>query len=470
MSFIIFDLIFLGIFCLVIGLFLYKHKKKLKVESKVFLLYRTKVGLKFINWFSKKFSKLLNVLSYFSITFGFFAMVIAFLLLYRSIELILSLVVVPKIPPIMPLVPYLPQIFELPLPPFYFTYWLLIIAIVAIVHEFSHGIFASLYKLKIKATGFGFLGPFLAAFVEPDEKAMQKRRPKQQLAILAAGSFSNFIFAIIFLLLMQLFFFLAYTPIGVGSYFYAYESVNLSSIQSIGNYSVDGFLNLSNQELKAITSDLELISDSNKSYYLNPEILGDFSANREAYIKLGVISAFLDSPAFKSNLSGGIQKIGEFEIKSPEDVSAALGNYKPNDTITVITSKGSYEITLGKNPTNESRGFLGVAFPRIDPSQKLLASISSPFFSPFTYVEPKINPDLLIFIRDLFYWLILISISIALINMLPLGMLDGGRFIYVAALGLTKSKKFAEFVFKAAAFLVLLILLILTVVWFVRVI
>ena len=30
-------------------------------------------------------------------------------------------------------------------------------------------------KVEIKTTGFGFLGPFLAAFVEPDEKQMQKK-------------------------------------------------------------------------------------------------------------------------------------------------------------------------------------------------------------------------------------------------------------------------------------------------------
>ena len=54
-----------------------------------------------------------------------------------------SLVRTIKIAPLMPLIPYVDTIFKVSfLPPFYFTYWIVVLAIVAIVHEFSHGIFA----------------------------------------------------------------------------------------------------------------------------------------------------------------------------------------------------------------------------------------------------------------------------------------------------------------------------------------
>jgi hypothetical protein len=59
----------------------------------------------------------------------------------------------------------------------YFTYWIVAIALVAIFHEGFHGIFARFYNIKIKSTGFGFLGPFLAFFVEQDDKQMQKAKP-----------------------------------------------------------------------------------------------------------------------------------------------------------------------------------------------------------------------------------------------------------------------------------------------------
>ncbi len=124
-----------------------------------------------------------------------------------------------KIPPIMPLIPYLPQAFKLDfLPPFYFTYWIVILAIIAISHEFAHGIFAAYNKIKIKTTGFGFfpffLPIFLAAFVELDEKKMAKHKKLEQMAILSAGTFANVICAGIFLLVLWGFFSLAFIPGG----------------------------------------------------------------------------------------------------------------------------------------------------------------------------------------------------------------------------------------------------------------
>jgi len=458
------------VFCVAIGLFLYTHKKKLKVESKVFLLYRTKVGLKFINWFSKKFAKILNVLSYFSITFGLLAIIIAFVLLFRSIEVIISLVTVPKVPPVMPLVPYLPQIFNLPLPPFYFTYWILIIAIVAITHEFSHGIFASLYKLKIRATGFGFLGPFLAAFVEPDEKAMQKRKPKQQLAILSAGSFANFIFALIFLIIMQLFFIFSTAPAGI---IYATTSINASEIQNItiDSTPIQGFQKeqilslLSNNE----PSRLIKISTSNETYYLSSSLLKE---QLETLTKESRLVVFYDSPLLRANISGEIKKINDIEVRNYDKIFRNLSETKPGQIVTIETNVSKYYIAAEKHPLNESKGFVGLGSTAMPVSgvAKLLQDIISPTRNPFMFYKTKYNPEIFMFFSNLLWWLVIICISVALINMLPLGMLDGGRFIYVAALGLTNSKKFAETVFKIASFLVLLILLILTAAWFIRVI
>lgn len=469
MDFIYYDLAFLVICCIFVALFLYKNRKKVKVESKIFLLYRSKFGIKVIDWFSKKFSRALHIISYFSITFGFLAMFAAFYLFIKSTELVATMPIVTKIPPLMPLVPYTPQIFNLPLPPFYFTYWLIIILIVAVTHEFSHGIFARLYKLKIKATGFGFLGPFLAAFVEPDEKQLQKSKPKKQLAILSAGTFSNFVFAIIFLLVLQLFFFACYDKIGVTGYGFAQAPINLSSIEQINNYSLSGFLNLSDNEVKNITDIVE-IKTTNGTYYLGPMNLELFSELKQA-VKNDVqaIAVYEDSPALRANISGAIIKLGEYKTNSPDDLHNAIINYKPNDTITIQTVEKNVSVTLDENPTNKSRAYLGIGFPQISGTGSFISKISSPFFAPFSYASPKFNPDILTFIQDLLFWLILICFSVAIINMLPLGILDGGRFIYVAVLGITKSEKAAEIVFKIASFLVILLLVAMMVIWFMRI-
>ncbi|MEM4153067.1 MAG: site-2 protease family protein [Candidatus Pacearchaeota archaeon] len=472
MRFIYIDLILLFIFSISVGIFLYKKRKKIKVESKIFVLYRTKTGIKFINNFSKKFSKFLHFLSWFIIMFGITAMFAAIFLFYLSIKQLINMATVLKVPPLMPLVPYLPQIFKLPLPPFYFSYWILIILIIAITHEFAHGIFASLYNLKIKSTGFGFLGPFLAAFVEPDEKAMRKKKPKQQLTILAAGSFSNFVFAIIFLLILQFFFHLCYQPAGVIGYIYTFQPINTTTIENISNYSLESFLDLNEKELQNVfnkteTGLLEVKTKNNETYYLTLELalLAKQSKN-----KINQIIVYQDTPALKANLSGAIQKIDDIEIKTITDINKAIKKHKPGDVITVQTNEKKYLITLTEHPQNKSLGYLGIGFPTLKGLNLFIAKISSPFFSPYTYASPKFNKDLLTFIRDLLFWLIIISFSVAIINMLPFTFLDGGRFIYIAVLGLTKSKKIAETIFKIAAFIVLLILLILTIVWFLRII
>lgn len=458
----VYDLAFLLIFSLLVALFLYKNRKKVKVESKIFLMYRTKKGIKFMNWASKKLSNLWNVLSYFSITFGFLAMIVALGFLFMSIKWMLELVAVPKVPPLMPLVPYLPKLFKLPLPPFYFTYWIVIILIVAVTHEFAHGVFARYFKLKVKATGFGFLGPVLAAFVEPDEKAMAKKSKRAQLSILSAGSFSNFTFAIIFLLLMQLFFVGCYEKAGIVGYMYAFEKINVTDIGGIGNYSLEEFLNLSDEELQNITGVLP-VRVNNKTYYFRSELYSLFELAKEG--KTDVVVLYQDAPAVKANLLGALQKINNNNINNIGDISEILGSYEPGETVRVQTSENNYSITLEQHPENSSKAYLGIGFPQVPKTTLFWSTISSPFFSPYSYASPKYNPELLTFFRDLFFWLILICISVALLNMLPLGILDGGKFLYITALGLTKSKKKAGLVFKIAAFLVLLIFLVLMLVW-----
>src|SRR3989344_4963093 len=203
-SFIAYDLVFLVLFTLAVVIFLYKKRRNLQRQGLLYL-YRTRVGIKFIDWTSLKFPRLLKGMQYVVVFFGYVLMIgMVYLLINFSYTYITSPVAAEalKVPVIVPLIPYLPEIFNLDfLPPFYFTYWIVILAIAAIPHEFAHGIFARAHKIKILSTGFGFLGPFLAAFVEPDENTMNKRDKFPQMAILASGTFANIVFTVIFALI-----------------------------------------------------------------------------------------------------------------------------------------------------------------------------------------------------------------------------------------------------------------------------
>ena len=231
MSFVAYDLFFLAVFGIALIIFLYVRRSKLEREGLLYL-YKTNIGIKIIERVSKKYSKILKPLQYVVIISGFILMILMIWLLIKFSYVYVfspSLAEDLKIPIVTPLVPYIDQLFAVDfLPPLYFTYWILIIALIAVPHEFAHGIFARLNKIKIHSTGFGFLGPFLAAFVEQDEKDMKKASKFAQMSVLAAGTFANVISAIIAGVLMIVFILVFMAPAGVYFNTYSFTPINFS--------------------------------------------------------------------------------------------------------------------------------------------------------------------------------------------------------------------------------------------------
>jgi membrane-associated protease RseP (regulator of RpoE activity) len=469
MNFIAVDISLLIIFVIFISVFLYKKRKNLKKEGLLFL-YKTTWGMKLIDKIGKKYKKTLNVLSYVTIGIGYLLMA-SMLYLFGKIVYIYvaypSIVRSIKIPPITPLVPYLPQAFKLDfLPPFYFTYWIIILAIIAITHEFMHGIFMRRHGIKIKSTGFGFFPfffpIFLAAFVEQDEKSMNKASPFKQMAVLAAGTFANVITAIVFFLVMILFFTLAFAPAGAQFNTYSYSIVSLAGITSMNNISIENatygyILNLSKAD------GLNQIEANNKTYLINKAGL-EIQKNTTTYLIL-----YDNSPAIQNNMDGAIIKLNEAPIKDWVSFGEELSIYAPGDKVNITTNNGTviknYEITLGKNPDNASKPWVGIGYAkqaRKGAFGKLIDWISS-FKKEYIHYEPKFEAGT--FIYDLLWWLVLISISVALMNMLPMGIFDGGRFFYLTILVLTKSEKKAELWFKISTNFLLFLFAVLMVFW-----
>ena len=189
-----YDLLFALIFYGLLLLFFYKNRKKVKIQSKIIAMYRTKLGLNWMDKIAKTFPRFLKVVSYISIFVGFSGMILSVYFIFKGTFDMLINGGAPALAPVLPgvRIPGLAITMG-------FWHWILAILFVASVHEFSHGVFARLVGLKLKSSGFALFGPILAAFVEPDEKAMAKKSKKDQLAILSAGPFSNIVWGIIFL-------------------------------------------------------------------------------------------------------------------------------------------------------------------------------------------------------------------------------------------------------------------------------
>ena len=85
---------------------------------------------------------------------------------------------------------------------------LLSLAVLLVVHEFSHGILARISNIKVKSSGallFGIIP--IGAFVEPEEKTIEKMSSKIQNRISAAGVASNMLLAILFFIPLVLMFY-----------------------------------------------------------------------------------------------------------------------------------------------------------------------------------------------------------------------------------------------------------------------
>lgn len=186
-------------FYVIVILILIWRRKHWDLESKILILYRTKWGLKLIEKIAQRYREWVKLLGYIGIGAGYVGLVgISYILIKNLIDLLLKPKAVSGMSLVLPGV-NVPGMGVLP-----FWYWLIAIFIIAIIHEFSHGIVARAHNLPLKSTGFVFLGPIIGAFVEPDEKKMEKSSDVAQYSVLAAGSFSNIILALLAAVLLSI--------------------------------------------------------------------------------------------------------------------------------------------------------------------------------------------------------------------------------------------------------------------------
>jgi len=221
------------------------------------------------------------------------------LIAYSLIDSLLKLLFVDgAVSQVAPVLPFKAKgVFYVP-----FLYWIISIFIIAAIHEFSHGVVARRYGIKIKSSGFAFLGAILpiipAAFVEPDEKQLAKKPKLQQMSVYAAGPMANIMLGIICMLLL---FFVA-TPI------------------------LDGI----------VVNDGVVIE--------------------------GYTPGNITFPAEQFGIPIGdkITGIDNYNILSVENFTSLLNKHSPGDSIAVLTENNSYDVTLAAHPENSEKAYMGI--------------------------------------------------------------------------------------------------------------
>ena len=282
-------------------MFLYANRKKIVIQKILFpflyfSMYKTKLGLKLMDKIAKKHPKFLKYLAYVGIIIGFLGMVfISFSLIQNIYKVITATTTIAGVALVLPL--KVKGSFYVP-----FFYWIISIFLIALVHEFSHGVVARAYKLKIKSSGLAFLNVLVpvipAAFVEPDEKELRKRPKMQQLSVFAAGPFSNIIFAFVVLALM-------------------------------------GFV---------------IAPVSNAIFNYNGILVTGFTPGNETF------------PAESAGITENELIIGidNMPITTVENFTEIMQTKTPGESVVITTNVTDYNIILAESPDNKSIGYLGV--------------------------------------------------------------------------------------------------------------
>ena len=414
-----FQIIAAIIFLVVLTIFVYIKRKSMDTKQAVphfiyFSMYKTKLGLKLMDSFAKKRRKLMVYIGYFGILAGFLGMG---LICYSLINNIFLLFTKPEASPGVGVVlPFKGKgIFYVP-----FFYWIISIFVIAIVHEFSHGLIGRANNLKIKSSGFAFVGvgfrlaglamifisfyfksannqffefnkinflnysspdfwiiagialvilsfvknissiifiPIIpAAFVEPDEKELKKRPRREQLSVFAAGPLANIITAFLALAILSFI------------------------ISPMANAAIEP----------------------------NGVKVAEFAKGNITF------------PAESAGISVEeiIQQADNMPTPYRENLSQILHSKKPGDRVFLKTDKSFYQLRLVKNPDNESSAYMGAY---LEQSTKIKDDVIASY--------GEFLPNALIWIYGLFLILYILNLGIGLFNLVPIGPLDGGRML-----------------------------------------
>ncbi|MFH1521448.1 MAG: site-2 protease family protein [archaeon] len=457
-NFWVYDVGFMILFSVFVAWFLRTRKKDLSREGIIFM-YRTKFGIKLIKYIGDNFKKGLHRIKYLIVGVGFLLMASMIWILGQTVTNYLlhpEIAKLIKAPPIAPLIPYFPKLFGMEsfFPPFYFTYFIVALAIVAIVHEFSHGIFMRLFKIKIKSTGLVFLGPILGAFVEEEKKGFEKKKKFEQMTVLGAGVFANLLFALIFYGLYVAFFFSSFAASG-----YMFNSYGLTAVPLENITGFEEFGNLT----KIVTND--------GNYYLDEALTLQLNQSNGKYL-----IAYPEAPAILAQMRGAIIQVDDVRIDGHNKLREFLENKDPGESVKFITEDDEgikeYNIILGEHPEDSSQAYLGVGHSTSNPRgiiQGVLVKFMS-FKDNSTLYKPTWDGNFVYFIYHLLWWVMIINLLVALFNMMPIGMLDGGRFFYLAVLSIFKSERVARMAYKVSGYIILFIFLLLMFFWFIRII
>lgn len=110
-----------------------------------------------------------------------------------------------------------------------------------------------------------------------------------------------------------------------------------------------------------------------------------------------------------------IRSIDGEAINDSNSYLNVMSKLEPNENISISTDQGTYQIQLSKNPTNSSRGYIGIQ------GEKHFEVKDNPFGNQI--------PWILFELSELFKWIFFLNFAVGTFNLLPMKPLDGGHIL-----------------------------------------
>jgi membrane-associated protease RseP (regulator of RpoE activity) len=172
----------------------YNLKKYGFTISPGLMMWQTKRGLNFIDRVAGISKRGWRAYGTLAAGVGIFAMVFIFVILVYNLIFLFThpAIRIPGVVLVYPgLIPWLPVI-----------PWIISIAAILLVHEFSHGLLLRAQNLQTKSVGGFVVVVLFGAFVEPNEKQLARAPVSKRLRMYAAGSMANFVLGFVCLALL----------------------------------------------------------------------------------------------------------------------------------------------------------------------------------------------------------------------------------------------------------------------------
>lgn len=333
------------VFFAILGILIYKDRKHIEFKY-VVVMRRTKRFRKFIDRIARKSPLLWKVIGTIAIVVCFYYMISGLYIIFNlAYRIYLGEITQPTLQFIFPI----PSSQTVSGPGFIgipFWFWVIVIAAILIPHELSHGVIARAEKIKLKNVGlllllvqyvsipvvivyfiytgtFDFilflvalLLSFPGAFVEPDEKQIEKSKLITKLRIFSSGSFTNILTSFLILLLAQSLLWSSFVQPGI-------------IITSVNETTPGGQLGLE--------PGMILQSIDQKKLELN----------------------FLEYSSFIFILPNSTsEEITDYTASIL--LWSALSGHKPGDNVTLEVDGIDYNLTLGEHPSIENFPYIGV--------------------------------------------------------------------------------------------------------------